>query len=151
MILKKFNELRQGETFRFNWDAEGVVRTAQQVGKTEIYCPRNGDNTMGHSMAGGEEVYSKSSQEVIIIPRPFPEVTITIKNCPLEVWAMFESAYVEVPKSMGRGPLEITGSVVVDFNEMPDPSMPKEALAAIFKLIMVAGYSKIKQDQHEGN
>jgi len=66
MKTKKFSELKEGEKFRFEYDFPDTVRTAQQVGKIEIYCPKDGDNTMGHSKAGGEEVYLKSDKLVII-------------------------------------------------------------------------------------
>jgi hypothetical protein len=59
---KKFNELTEGETFRFATDPVDRVRTACQVGKVEIYCPHQ------HSPQYDEgEVYLKSEKIVIII------------------------------------------------------------------------------------
>lgn len=66
-MLKSAAELKQGDKFRFTWDSESVVRTAVQIGKTEIYAPKDNSNTMGHSKEGGEEVYSKYGPQVIII------------------------------------------------------------------------------------
>lgn len=62
-----FNKLKEGQKFRFPTDALGTIRTALQIGKTEIYCPIDGSNTMGHSKGGGEEVYLKGEQTVILL------------------------------------------------------------------------------------
>lgn len=64
MRLKIFKDLKQGEKFRFQH--ESCVRVVSQIGKTEIYCPEENQNTMGHSMSGGEEVFLKNDQLVII-------------------------------------------------------------------------------------
>lgn len=66
-IYGHFDHLKVGQKFRFTWDSEKTIRTCCQIGKTEIYCPIDGSNTMGHSKAGGEEVYSKSPKDIILI------------------------------------------------------------------------------------
>ena len=60
-------DLRPGDKFRWPTDPATMVRTASQVGKTEIYAPYDGQNTMGHSKDGGEEVYLRSNKDVIVI------------------------------------------------------------------------------------
>ncbi len=60
----KFNQLEQGQKFRFDYDAEDTIRVAQQIGKTEIYCPI----IMPYSSGGKVEVYLKSERDVILIP-----------------------------------------------------------------------------------
>ncbi len=59
--------LMEGSKFRFVTDSPDRVRTCQQIGKNEIYAPLDDENTMGHSMAGGEEVYMKYSEQPIIL------------------------------------------------------------------------------------
>lgn len=71
----KFCDLKEGQYFIF--PGETVIRRVQQIGKTEIYAPTLSQNTIGHSMEGGEEVFLKSDQMVEIVPddhiEPEPE------------------------------------------------------------------------------
>lgn len=69
MNTVKFNELEQGDEFRFPYESESTVRYVSQIGRIEMYCPRKNDNTMGHSKEGGEEVYLKSDKPVILISK----------------------------------------------------------------------------------
>jgi hypothetical protein len=70
MIVKtmKFRDLNEGQQFMFPEEqAIGRIRYVCQKGKTEMYCPYIGQNTIGHEMASGDEVYLKSDREVILI------------------------------------------------------------------------------------
>lgn len=87
MHLIPFNQLKQGQQFRFEEDAETTVRTAQQIGSTEIYCPIDGANTMGHSMAGGEEVYRKTVKKVIVLDAPIFKTGDTVKAFNSREWS----------------------------------------------------------------
>jgi hypothetical protein len=62
--IAKLLEVNEGDKFRFLYDPEDRVRTANQVGKTEIYCPHNGSNPYDEN-----EVYLRSDREVIIISK----------------------------------------------------------------------------------
>ena len=67
--LVSLADITEGQLFRFQTDCVGVVRVAQQVGRTEIYAPYRGQNTIGHSKGGGEEVYLRSdNRDVILLP-----------------------------------------------------------------------------------
>lgn len=58
--LVMVGKLKQGTEFYKPGDPEGRVRYLSQIGKTEVYCPYIGQNTMGHSMSSGDEVFIKS-------------------------------------------------------------------------------------------
>ena len=107
MQTKKFSELSQGEKFRFDYETEGVVRTASQIGKTEIYCPRDTVNTVGHSMSGGEEVYVKSDRMVVLIDDKKEEAKSELKIDSYKSWDVHDLdneiryLYIEIGR-MGR-------------------------------------------------
>jgi len=65
MKKAKFRDLAVGQKFTFHVDDD--IRYVCQIGKTEMYCPKVGQNTIGHSMASGEEVFLKSDHEVFIV------------------------------------------------------------------------------------
>lgn len=147
-MIKKFNELRQGEQFRFQTDAESVVRTAQQIGKTEIYCPRDGDNTMGHSKAGGEEVYLKSDKEVIMIAM---DVVITFKKCPPALLAMFDISFKEVATHVSGRPLEIPAEgLSIDFEKVTDTDLEGDLIHAAHIFVMAHSWIALKARENEG-
>ena len=60
---KPSEQLIEGEKFRFTTDPEGTVRLLQQVGTTEIYCPKGSDNPYDET-AG---VFHKWGREAILI------------------------------------------------------------------------------------
>ena len=60
-------EMKEGDLLRFPFDPETRVRTLCQKGKIEGYCPYDGQNTMGHSKAGGEEVYTLDTKVIPIV------------------------------------------------------------------------------------
>lgn len=60
-------DLNQGDKFRFKSDPETRVRRLSQKGKIEGYCPYDGQNTMGHSMSSGDEVYFLGEGDIILI------------------------------------------------------------------------------------
>ena len=80
-----FKYLKEGEKFRFTTDTESTVRTAVQVGQTEIYAPIDGENTMGHSMAGGEDVFLKSDKKVILLLGKLPTDQFLLKQKAAEI------------------------------------------------------------------
>lgn len=60
MTTIKFNELTIGQEFRFKSDVDSTVRTCQQIGPMEIYCPPY------NGMGGKSEVYFKDDKEVFL-------------------------------------------------------------------------------------
>lgn len=60
---KSLYEVKEGEQFRFTHDGERIVRTAVQVGRTEIYCPHQNSNPYD----GESEVYLRSNIKVILL------------------------------------------------------------------------------------
>jgi hypothetical protein len=55
--IKTLRDLKEGDQFRLAYEPETRIRTLCQKGRIEAYCPYDGQNTMGHSKGGGEEVF----------------------------------------------------------------------------------------------
>ena len=62
---REFRNLEEKQHFMFLGDVH--ERYVCQKGRLEMYCPAVGQNTMGHSKAGGEEVYLKNDRTVIFV------------------------------------------------------------------------------------
>jgi hypothetical protein len=80
IFIMTTRDLQEGQKFRFKTDPETMVRRAVQVGKTEIYAPYDGQNTMGHSMESGDEVFLRSDREIILIYPDQEEETLSKGN-----------------------------------------------------------------------
>lgn len=61
----KLCNLNEGQRFKF--PNESIIRTVRQKGRTEMYCPKDGQNTIGHSKSGGEEVFLQTGQKVTLV------------------------------------------------------------------------------------
>lgn len=147
MTYKKFNELKQGDQFRFLSDPLGVIRTASQIGRTEIYCPRNGENTMGHCKGDGQEVYLKSDKLVIMV---LTEVRVNFKNLPPEVAGMIEVAFEDVLNHIGETPLKMPeDGLTIDFNDATDPNLMADLMESVRVFIMAHSFAIINKRENE--
>lgn len=63
--LSRLELLKEKDVFKFIGENQ-KFRKVQQLGKTELYAPYQGQNTMGHSMSSAEEVYGRSFTAVIL-------------------------------------------------------------------------------------
>jgi hypothetical protein len=80
----KLGELVQSDYFYFLWDTKKQIRRVNQRGRTSSYCPKIGEDTIGHSKGGGECVYLHSADVVPVdsIGRLIPIDFIEVINAP---------------------------------------------------------------------
>jgi len=63
---KQLRDVKKGEKIRFSSDGPYTTRIVMQVGSTEVYCPLEVFDSSGHSKSGGEDVYLRNSESVIV-------------------------------------------------------------------------------------
>lgn len=64
--MKPLREVKKGEKIRFSSDGPHTTRIVLQVGSTEVYCPLEGLDSSYHSKSGGEDIYLRNSESVIV-------------------------------------------------------------------------------------
>lgn len=80
------------------------------------------------------------------------DVKITIKNCPPEVAIMFEAAFKDVPKHLGREELEIPADgLTIDFDEVAtDRDLERDLIGATHIFVMAHSWIMFKKLENEG-
>lgn len=74
--ITTLRDLKEGDRFRLAYEPENRIRTLSQKGRIEGYCPYDGQNTMGHSKGGGEEVFILSTVVIPIEEEPSPSTQL---------------------------------------------------------------------------
>lgn len=76
------------------------------------------------------------------------EFTVTFKNVPLDVMAMFESAFHRAPLLYIGEPLKIPDTgLTIDFQDITDLKMEQDMVKAANAFVMAHAFLAVKQQQ----
>jgi hypothetical protein len=78
------------------------------------------------------------------------DVTIHLKNCPPQIAAMIVTAFKGVPIKLTGQPMEIPPALEIDFNQLTDPKMQADMIAAAHTIIMGHAWLDYLKRSHEG-
>lgn len=79
------------------------------------------------------------------------DLTITLKNCPPEIAAMIEAAFVDVPKQLDRPTMEMPADgLSIDFDQVDEHDMQGDLITSAHVFIMAYGWLAYKKQDNEG-
>lgn len=80
----------------------------------------------------------------------FKDLTITVKNCPLQVSIMLQTALIDVPRQLGYEQIILQPEgLTVDFEKITEEKEHFDVLRACNLLIMAHGFQILKDKENE--